>query len=86
MTFPLTYLLILYALAAFLGFLFTFFNVFHIAKFGLQSTKTSIIIMIYTFAFIGILTVSGLAILTFNWNAVIALPNIFSFGTLTIGQ
>jgi hypothetical protein len=64
---PLWYLLVpfgvLYAVCSF----FIFFNFFHIAKFGLQGTKTAIVLAIYVFSFVSISLLSIDLILRVDW-------------------
>ncbi|MBL4692623.1 MAG: hypothetical protein JKY92_04770, partial [Magnetovibrio sp.] len=47
------YFLVIYILIAAFGVVMFLFNFFHIAKFGLQSPKTSYVLAGYTLAFIG---------------------------------
>ena len=68
MTFPIIYLLYIYAFFGLFGMLFLFFNVFHLAKFGLENIKTYFIILIYLGIFIGLIAASLIVLSTVDWS------------------
>lgn len=69
--FPLWYLLIPYFVVILLAGLFVFFNVYHIAKFGLQSGLSMLVIGIYVISFLAVVTLSFGALSTFNWDSTV---------------
>ncbi len=46
--------LLLYALISLIAGLFFFFNVFHIARFGLNCTQTNIVLVAYTVLYLAV--------------------------------
>jgi hypothetical protein len=78
MEFSLWFLLIPYGLIAGLACLFFLFNIFHIARYGLQSVKTGAVLMMYTIAFLIICIISVLLVARYDWSAVITLADLFS--------
>lgn len=66
--FPLWYFLVPYGI--FLGFatLSVFFNLFHIANFGIQSLKTTIVLFLYFFSFAGIIWLSFTLLSDVPWD------------------
>ena len=76
--FPLWYLLVPYGI--FLGFLalFVFFNLYHITKFGLQSAKTTIVLIAYMAGFLGILWLSYTMLADVEWKEAVDLRTIIS--------
>lgn len=81
MTFPLWYLLIPYALATLGTGIFMFFNVYHVAKFGLQSVSTTVLILMYILLYLAILAWSATAILSYDWTMQVMLSDIIPFST-----
>lgn len=77
MQFPIWYLLFIYAIFVILATIFTFFNVFHIGKFGLQNTKTTIVMAAYIGGYIGSLIITLAILSSFDWTAVVDLDNLF---------
>lgn len=70
--------------------LFFFFNVYHLAKFGLENTKTYLLISVYFFCFFGLIIFWGVAFSTIDWNHKIDIASLFGnvfsfnvFGTTT---
>ncbi len=74
--FPLWYLLAPYALVVAVTGLFAFFNVYHIAKFGLQSGLSLLVIAGYILSFLAVVTVSFGLLSTFDWNSTIDLTGL----------
>jgi hypothetical protein len=68
MTFPMWYFLIPYAIFALLATMFTFFNLLQMARFGLQSVKTSVILSIYVIAFICVMAFTIILVFSFEWS------------------
>ncbi len=79
MEFPLWPLLIPYGLLAGLACLFFLFNIFHIARYGLQSAKTGAVLMMYTIAFLVVCIISVILVIGHDWSSVITASDIFSF-------
>lgn len=77
--FPLWYLLAPYAVVVAVTGLFVFFNVYHIAKFGLQSVTSSIVIAAYTMSFIAVLMLSLSAISSYDWSTTVDLSTLLRF-------
>lgn len=65
---PSWYLLIIYGIFAFLGFAFLLFNVFHVARFGLQSTKTTAVLAIYILSFLLVSIGSVFIVFSYDWS------------------
>jgi hypothetical protein len=78
MEFALWYLLIPYGLIVALAGAFFFFNLFHIARYGLQSVKTGIVLLIYTITFLAVCIISVFLLGAYDWSAVIELNGLFS--------
>ncbi|MBU0614099.1 hypothetical protein KJ766_02310 [Patescibacteria group bacterium] len=77
MDIPIVFLLIPFGLMTLVATVFVMFNVFHIAHFGLQSTKTTVILMLYLFGFLATLSICFLILNQFDWSQTINVPNIF---------
>ena len=67
MIIPLWIFLAIYGVFFLVCSLFVFFNFYHIARFGLQSTKTAIVLAIYTISFAIIVLVQINFLLTIDW-------------------
>lgn len=76
MEFPLWIMLIPYAIAVFCALIFVFFNIYHIASFGLQSTKTTMIIGVYILSYLFVMIISLSLIATVDWSADITLQEV----------
>jgi len=72
---PLWYLLVPYCLFLFVATVFLFFNIFHIVKFGLQETKTTLVLLAYIFLFLGTITLTLIILSFFDWNFIIEFSN-----------
>ncbi|PIZ53122.1 hypothetical protein COY25_04060, partial [Candidatus Uhrbacteria bacterium CG_4_10_14_0_2_um_filter_41_7] len=81
MNLPLVYLLIPYLIIAFFGLLMFAFNFYHIAKFGLQSPKTTYVLGLYILAFVGVIIISLSIISQYNWLDNISINGIFNIQT-----
>lgn len=79
MEFPLSVLLLPYALVVALGGLMLFFNLYHLAKFGLEGGKTLSLMCAYVLGFLLCLAVSFEVILLGDWSRVVGPSDIFSF-------
>lgn len=79
MTFPLWYMLLPYALVLLGTGLFMFFNVYHIAKFGLQSFSTTALVLAYLIAYIAVLAFSAWLLSGYDWNGIVTLSDILPF-------
>lgn len=77
--FPLWYLLAPYVLIVAIAGLFVFFNVYHVAKFGLQSGLSLLVIAGYTLSFLAVVTISFGLLSTFDWSSTIDLTSLFRF-------
>ena len=73
MTFPLWYLLIPYAVFALITALFLFFNLYHIVKFGLQATKTTVVLAVYVFGFLAVMIFTLALLSAYDWNVMVDL-------------
>ncbi len=76
---PASYLLLVYAFMVLVGGLFFAFNIYHIAKFGLDSFSTRIVLIGYTTIF-GLSIVLGMdLLLRLDWSRdlTIVIPNLF---------
>jgi hypothetical protein len=81
MEFSLSLLLIPYALVVGLGGLLLFFNLYHLAKFGLEGGKTMSLMVAYGLGFLLCLAVSFEVILLGDWNRLVGPNDIFPFLT-----
>lgn len=81
MTFPLWYFLVPYAVVMLGTATFMFFNVYHVAKFGLQSFGTTALVLFYLVLYLAVLALSASALLPFDWSAHVALTDIVPFTT-----
>ncbi|MFA5947224.1 MAG: hypothetical protein WC813_04370 [Patescibacteria group bacterium] len=68
MSFPVAYFLIPFVILALIAGLFLFFNVYHILKFGIESTSTFALVTIYVIGFAFLLLISMLLLSGYNWN------------------
>ena len=80
MSFPAIYLLIPHFLFAGLAVMVFFFNIFHIAKFGLQSTRTAFVLGLYTLGFFAVAIISVVLISQYSWSGEIELTDAFTPG------
>lgn len=75
--FQMSLLLIPYFVVVFLAVVFLLINLFHMARFGLQSTKTSLILILYVAGFIFVGIVSVLLVFSYDWSGTFEIQNIF---------
>jgi hypothetical protein len=68
MPFPVAYFLIPFVILVLIAGLFLFFNVYHVLKFGIESTGTYTIVIIYVIGFALLLLISMLLLSGYNWN------------------
>lgn len=61
-------LLVPYFLTLLLAFIFLLINLFHMVRFGLQSTKTNVVIILYVSGFVFVFLVSILLITPHDWS------------------
>ena len=54
------------------------FNIFHIAKFGLQSTRTAFVLGLYTLGFFSVGIISLILIAQYDWTATLDLAEVFN--------
>jgi len=81
MTFPLWYFLAVYGLFFFGCSIFVFFNFYHIARFGLQSTKTTLVLAMYTVSFAALILGQIELLLTIDWTETISISDAFFSST-----
>ena len=79
MGFPVIYLLVPFGLVILLTTLFVMFNFFHIAHFGLQGTKSAIVLGSYILLYLLVLIFVLQILSMFDWTQTINFPNLFSF-------
>lgn len=77
MTFPLWIFLAAYGVFFVICSFFIFFNFYHIARFGLQSTKTTIVLAMYTIAFASVVLLQINLLLTIDWTETISINEAF---------
>lgn len=68
MPFPVVYFLIPFVVVVLVSALFVFFNVFHIVRFGIESTATQAIVAVYIIGFAFIIGTSTLLFSRYDWN------------------
>ena len=82
MSIPLWIFLAIYGLFFFICSFFVFFNFYHMARFGLQSTKTTLVLALYTVAFAGIILLQINLLLSVDWTQELILSEaLFSTST-----
>ena len=81
--FPLWYLLVPYGIFLGLAGLSVFFNVFHIWSFGLQSLKTSLILLVYVFSFVAIIWMSFTVLVDVPWDQNVDIRTVISIPSFT---
>ena len=74
---PMWVFLLPYVLFFFLGFLFLIFNIFHVARFGLQSTQTTVVLTIYLVSFFVVAIFSVMLVFSEDWSGEIDPTEIF---------
>lgn len=79
MTFPLWYILVPYALIVFGTGISLFFNVYHVAKFNVQSLGTTLLLGCYVVLYAAILIASLAALSGFYWQREVTLGDVFPF-------
>ncbi|MFA6130832.1 MAG: hypothetical protein WC730_01035 [Patescibacteria group bacterium] len=77
MEFPMIYLLIPFGVVVLATTLFVMFNFFHIAHFGLQGTKSSIVLLVYCFSFVGLLIFITQILGSLSWETNVSLDWLF---------
>ncbi|MBT4856659.1 hypothetical protein HON52_00525 [Candidatus Uhrbacteria bacterium] len=77
MIFPLWIFLAIYGLFFFICSFFVFFNFYHMARFGLQSTKTTIVLALYTIAFAAVVLLQVNLILSIDWTQTLSISEAF---------
>lgn len=80
-TIPLWYLLIPFGLVLLGTTIFLFFNLYHVAKFGLKSASTTTLLIAYVLSYVVVLGVSAALIGSFDWSAEVSLLEILPFAT-----
>lgn len=71
-------LLIPFILVLILAFIFLLINLFHVARFGLQSTRTTIVLAGYLGVFLLVSVVSVMIVFSQDWSGEIDVSGIFS--------
>ncbi len=77
MQIPIVFLLIPFGIVVLISTVFVMFNFFHVAHFGLQSTKTAIVLAVYLFGFSAVIILCYLILANFDWTQTIEITNIF---------
>ncbi len=77
MTLPLWIFLAAYGVFFLICSFFVFFNFYHMARFGLQSTKTTLVLGLYTLAFAGVVLLQINLLLTIDWTETISINEAF---------
>ncbi len=81
--FALSNLLFVFTFFVLLTVLFFIFNLFHIIKFGLQSTQTTIVLGAYTLGFFIVLGGTLLMLITIDWDQPVNANSVFdNFGLI----
>ena len=73
-----SYLLIPYVFFAALSGLVFFFNIYHIGKFGLQSTRTTFVLALYTLGFLAVVVISIILLMQYDWTSTIYINDVLS--------
>ncbi len=79
MVFPLYYLLIPFALVLLFSFIFFFFNIFHIRRYGVKHTNTTLLLVIYFLAYGITVSATGLYLSTIDWTREFSWSEILPF-------
>lgn len=77
--FPLWYLLLPYGFVVLATSIFFFFNVYHVAKFGLKSLTTELVLAAYFVSYLAVLVFSVIMLLEVDWVQVVTLNDILPF-------
>lgn len=76
LSFPLWYLLIPLAFVFLATSIFLFFNVYHVAKFGLQSMVTRLVVVGYLASYLVVLVVAYGLLASFDWSSTISITDV----------
>lgn len=77
--FPLWYLLIPFAAILLATTIYMFFNIYHIAKFGMQSFGTTVVLLLYFGGYLAVLAVVGVMIGGIDWQHSVTIIDILPF-------
>ncbi len=77
--FPLWYLLVPFAAVLLATTIYMFFNIYHIAKFGMQSFGTTVVLLLYFGGYLVVLAVVGIMIGNVDWHHTVTLLEILPF-------
>lgn len=80
---PLWYLLVPYAIFLAFATLFVFFNLYHIASFGLQSIKTTLVFLAYLFSYVAVVWISLSLLANIPWKESVDLHTIIQMPSFT---
>lgn len=80
-TFPLYYLLIPFALVLLFSFIFFFFNIFHIRRYGVRHTNTTFLLFLYFSAYCITVGAIMLYLATIDWSQEFTLNEILPFSS-----
>ncbi|MBI1908496.1 hypothetical protein HYS28_03750 [Candidatus Uhrbacteria bacterium] len=79
LTFPLWYLLVPFGVVVLGSTLFMFFNLYHVAKFGIQSVQTTMLLIVYLLSYLVALAVAVALVGSYEWSAEVLFLDIFPF-------
>ena len=79
MAFPLAILLIPFGLVTLFALVFLFFNLFHLARYGIQSTATTTLMISYVAVFFVVLLGMGAFLATVDWGHIITFADLLPF-------
>lgn len=78
MALPMWIFLIPYALVVFMTSLYVFFNVYHLAKFGIAKRGTGLLISIYLAGYFAMIGIGAFILLAFDWTNGVTAQDIMS--------
>ncbi len=73
------YFLAFYIFFVVLGFVFLFFNLFHIARFSPKTTPSILVLIFYILFFFSVLAISVATLSTIDWTQSFTVEQIFGF-------
>ena len=77
--FPLWYLLIPFSIVLLATTVYMFFNIYHIAKFGMQSFGTTVVLLLYFGGYLAVLGVVGVMVSNIDWHHTVTVIEILPF-------
>lgn len=81
LTFPIWYLLVPFFVVLLGSAIFAFFNLYHIAQFGMQSIATTMVFGAYLVGYLAIVAFSFSLFATIDWQAQVSIEEILPYSS-----